>query len=364
MRTILTERVLHKKEKRVKLIFNFDVEIMRILKSFEDVSWSSTMNCWHISNKESYLSDLQKKFKDVALIIEKSTIDTNNATKDYSLDHSEAIEQFEMYLRNRRYSEQTVKNYIRRIEHFLKFYNNKSIELLTNEDVQTFNYECIIKKKASYALQKQFVSSLKLFLNVVNESKIEIDKVERAKGSRKLPEVFSKKQIEKIIKGTQNQKHKTMLLITYGCGLRRSEIGNIRISDINSERKLLLIRKAKGTKDRFVPLSEKLIEILRVYYKSYKPQKYLFETAPGKPYPGESAHKVFKRALEVSGIQKNAGIHSLRHSYATHLLENGTDLRYIQEILGHKSSKTTEIYTHVSKNNISNINSPADDLDI
>jgi integrase/recombinase XerD len=155
-----------------------------------------------------------------------------------------------------------------------------------------------------------------------------------------------------------------MLLLTYGCGLRRSEIGNIKLSDVSSDRKLLLIRNAKGSKDRYVPLSDKLVETLRTYYKSYKPKIYLFEPSPGEPYLGETAYKVFKRALDLSGIQKKVGIHSLRHSYATHLLENGTDLRYIQEILGHKSSKTTEIYTHVSNHNISNINSPADDLDI
>jgi len=364
MRTILTEKVIHKNEKRVKLIFNFDVEIMNILDSFDDVAWSSSMNCWHMSSKELYLTDLQKKFKDIANIVEKSSIDINDATKDYSIEHAESIQQFKRYLINRRYSEQTIKNYIRRITHFLDFYKNKGIDSLTNEDVQTFNYECIIKKKASFAVQKQLMTSLRLFLNVVSNTNIEIDEIERAKGSRKLPEVFSKKQIEKIINCTQNQKHKTMLLLTYACGLRRGEIGNIRMSDINSERKLLLIRKAKGKKDRFVPISEKLTETLRTYYKSYKPQKYLFETEPGKPYPAESAYKVFKRALEISGIKKKVGIHSLRHSYATHLLENGTDLRYIQKILGHKSSQTTEIYTHVSNRNISNINSPADDLDI
>jgi len=364
MNIILAEKVVHKNKERTKLVFDFNVEIMSILKTLEDVAWSRTMNCWHMPNNESTMGDLKNKCKGLARIVEKDKPGKSISAKDSYKDHNEVLQQFKMYLKNRRYSDQTVKNYVLRIEQFLRFYKNKSVDLITNADVQIFNYECIIKKKASFALQNQFITALKLFLNVVSECRIEIDKLERPKGSRRLPEVFSKKQIEQIIRSTQNQKHKTMMLLTYGCGLRRSEIGNIELSDVSSDRKLLLIRKAKGKKDRYVPLSEKMVETLRVYYKNYKPKKYLFETAPGKPYPGESAYKVFKRSLDISKIEKNVGIHSLRHSYATHLLEGGTDLRYIQEILGHKSSKTTEIYTHVSNRNISNINSPADDLDI
>lgn len=364
MKTILVERVLHRDKKRVKLIFSFDVEILNIIDTIEDVAWSSRMKCWHIPYKESYITDLQNLFKDEVQIVDRSCKIQRSLHNNFGDEHKQALSRFKIYLKNRRYSESTIKNYEKRIRDFLEFYHDKEIDLITNEDIQYYNYERMIKKKVSYTLQNLFVTSLKLFLKTVSESKIDIKRVERAKTSRKLPEVFSKKEIEKILTSTQNLKHKTLLLITYGCGLRRSEIGKLQIQDVNSDRKLMLVRNAKGRKDRFVPLSTKLVEALRVYYKSYKPRRYLFETKPGQPYPDETAYKVFKTALLKSKIKKEVGIHSLRHSYATHLLENGTDLRYIQEILGHKSSRTTEIYTHVSNKNISNINSPADDLNI
>jgi integrase/recombinase XerD len=151
--------------------------------------------------------------------------------------------------------------------------------------------------------------------------------------------------------------------LIYACGLRRSELLNLTLKDIHSERNLLLIRQSKGKKDRVVPLSKKLIAMLREYYKSYKPKHWLFEGQnAGEKYGERSIQLVLNQALEKASVKKPATLHSLRHSYATHLLENGTDLRYIQELLGHNSSKTTEIYTHVSTRNIQQIKSPFDEL--
>ena len=363
MRTILLERVLHRGIKRVKLIMDFDTEMMRLLDTVEGIRWSSTMSYWHIPYTKTYVEDIQTVFLGCARIIDRSSKKRHEPNRNLGENHTKALKDFYIFLKNRRYSDQTIKQYGKRVRDFLEFYHDKDIELITNEDVQYYNYEKIIKKQASHTLQNQFVGALNLFLKTLTESKIDIDKVERAKKSRKLPTVFSKSEVERILNSTQNQKHKMMLLLVYGCGLRRGEVGPLRIQDVNSERKVILVRNAKGGKDRFVPISVKMIEALRSYYRLYSPKRYIFETNPGRPYPGETAYKVFKRALVKAGIDKKVGIHSLRHSYATHLLENGTDLRYIQVILGHKSSKTTEIYTHVSTHNISNIISPADDLD-
>ena len=322
------------------------------------------MSCWHIPYYENYAKDLELRFSNKAKIVDRSNTIRRSVNNKLGVDHSEALYKYERFLRNRRYSEQTIKNYLIRIRDFLRFYYDKDIDLITNEDVQYYNYEQLIKRRVSYVVQNQFVTSLGLFIKTVSDNSIDIDNIERAKRSRKLPTVFSKSEVQKIINSTENLKHKTLLLLIYGCGLRRGEVGKLLLSDINSERNVMLIRKAKGVKDRIVPISEKMIENLRTYYKVYKPKKYVFETSPEKSYHSETVYKIFKRALERSGIKKKAGVHSLRHSYATHLMEGGTDLRYIQVILGHKSSKTTEIYTHVSNHNISNINSPADDLDI
>ena len=154
-----------------------------------------------------------------------------------------------------------------------------------------------------------------------------------------------------------------MLSLIYACGLRRSELLNLTLKDIHSERNLLLIKQAKGKKDRVVPISAKLIALLRDYYKAWKPITWLFEgQIPNTKYSEKSLENVLKQSLAKTNITKKVSLHWLRHSYATHLLESGTDLRYIQELLGHSSSRTTEIYTHVSTKNIQQIRSPFDDL--
>ena len=168
-----------------------------------------------------------------------------------------------------------------------------------------------------------------------------------------------------ILQSTDNFKHKTMLSLIYSCGLRRSEALNLKPQDIDSKRNILIIRNAKGYKDRVVPISDKMIMMINEYIRRSRPSEWLFEGyVPGQRYSETSLQEVFKAALKKSGIIKNASLHWLRHSYATHLLETGTDLRYIQELLGHKSSKTTEIYTHVSNRELIKIRTPFENMDI
>ena len=202
-----------------------------------------------------------------------------------------------------------------------------------------------------------------MFFKTVRETKIEIDKIHRPKRAKVLPNVLSKEEIKLILNAHSNIKHKTMLSLIYSCGLRRSELINLKIADIDSNRNIVIIRQAKGKKDRIAPLSPKILEMLREYYVAYKPSIWLFEGQNGnEQYSDQSLQSVLKQALVKVKITKPVSLHWLRHSYATHLLESGTDLRYIQELLGHNSSKTTEIYTHVSTKSIQQIKSPFDDL--
>jgi len=192
---------------------------------------------------------------------------------------------------------------------------------------------------------------------------MDIEAIHRPKKERKLPSVISKEEIKAILEAPRNTKHKVMLSLIYACGLRRSELIHLKPLDVDSKRKLLIVRQSKGNKDRVVPLSEKIIEMLREYYKVYRPKEWLFEGRfEGDQYSTTSLQKILKQALRYANINKPVTLHWLRHSYATHLLENGTDVRFIQEIFGHKSSKTTEIYTHVSTKSLQNIKSPYDDL--
>jgi integrase/recombinase XerD len=175
--------------------------------------------------------------------------------------------------------------------------------------------------------------------------------------------VLSKEEVKKILSAPLNEKHRVMLSLIYGCGLRRSEVIMLEPQDIDRDRMLLSIRQSKGFKDRIVPVSVKLVEMVDTYVRRYRPVVYLFEgQQQGARYSAASIEKVFRMAVEKAGVKKSITLHGLRHSYATHLLEAGTDLRYIQELLGHKSSRTTEIYTHVTEKSIQKIRTPFDDL--
>jgi len=188
-----------------------------------------------------------------------------------------------------------------------------------------------------------------------------IQDVPRPKKERKLPDIITQGEVIKILDTVANLKYRTILMLIYSAGLRVGEAVRLKVNDIDSQRNLIHIRGAKGKKDRYTVLSSVLLEKLREYYKIYKPREYLFEGGNDRVHLAErSVQNVFKRAVKNAGIKKQITVHTLRHSFATHLLESGTDLRYIQEILGHASSRTTEIYTDVSKQILGKIVSPLD----
>lgn len=188
--------------------------------------------------------------------------------------------------------------------------------------------------------------------------------IQRPQKEHTLPKVLSKEDVASILKHCTNLKHKTILVILYSAGLRAGEVIDLKIKDIDRKRKLIYIRKAKGFKDRTVMLSDKLLDMLTTYYKEYKPSIYMFEGQYGDQYSQSSMRRILKDAAKRAGLKESPTLHWLRHSFATHLLEAGTDLRYIQQLLGHSNSKTTEIYTYVSTKHISQIKSPLDDLPI
>ena len=202
-----------------------------------------------------------------------------------------------------------------------------------------------------------------MYFKTCRDTKIEVEKIHRPKREKVLPNVLSKEEVKAILEAHSNLKHKIMLSLIYSCGLRCGELLALQPVHIDSKRNIVLLKNAKGKKDRIAPLSPKILEMLREYYKLFKPTTYLFEGQhAGTPYDSRSLQKVLKLALNKARIVKPVTLHWLRHSYATHLLESGTDLRYIQELLGHSSSKTTEVYTHVSTKSIQHIKSPYDDL--
>jgi integrase/recombinase XerD len=279
------------------------------------------------------------------------------------LNTTQQLEAFKSYMNYRRYSKNTIKTYSDALQIFFKFNATENLEQLTIEHLIKFNNEHILKNNYSASYQNQVINAIKLFYRNRFNRTMEVDFIQRPRREKRLPNVLSKLEVKSILESPINLKHRAMLSIIYACGLRRSELLNLTLKDVLSDRHLLFIRQSKGKKDRMLPISDKLISMLREYYRAYKPKTWLFEGQnPGEQYSERSLQLVLNQALNKARINKPVTLHWLRHSYATHLLENGTDLRYIQELLGHSSSKTTEIYTHVSTHSIQKIKSPFDDL--
>ncbi len=276
----------------------------------------------------------------------------------------EGLDLMRRYLDEVRYSERTSESYLALLEVFFKYFHEKDPLTISMEEVSEFIHDFIVTNGYSSSYQNQMISSIKTFYRISGRSHIDLQLFERPRKSRALPKVFSKEEVKRILNATRNTKHKLLLWIIYSCGLRRSEVTNIRLADLDRDRSVLHIKEGKGRVDRIVPVSGKVWDKLDEYIDGFHPGKYLFEGQAGGRYSVESVYRVFKQALQKAGIKKDVGVHSLRHSYATHLHESGLDIRYIQELLGHRSTRTTEIYTHVSRRNLVIIRSPIEDMDV
>ncbi|WP_241773543.1 tyrosine-type recombinase/integrase [Chryseobacterium sp. Leaf394] len=206
------------------------------------------------------------------------------------------------------------------------------------------------------------MATITKFYGEVLHRKIDLSHLYPKRKEHKLPKFLTKDEVKRILDATENLKHKTILTTIYSCGLRLSEAIGIQISDVKSKENLLLIKQSKGNKDRIVPLSQKLVDILRDYYREYKPKLFLFEGQTGGQYSPRSVQQILKNSLKKAKIYSPATVHTLRHSYATHLLENGTDIRIIKELPRHNNIKTTEIYTHITDVSKLCVKSPLDFL--
>lgn len=265
-------------------------------------------------------------------------------------------------LKIRNYSDKTISTYKNYVGSFMKQFNDYELKEISEDKIRTYLAGRIENELLSTSATKHIVFSLRLFYKLVLGVSFRFDFAKYIRREYKLPAVLSLGEVEKILKTIKNIKHKAIIASIYSAGLRLSEAINLKISDIDSERMMLYIRQAKGNKDRIVMLSENLLNLLRKYYKVHKPKEWLFENPAGGKYNSRSVQKFFKNAMTNSGSNKKATVHTLRHSFATHLLEEGTDIRYIQEFLGHKSLRTTQIYTHITKAKINKIKSPLDSL--
>ena len=283
-------------------------------------------------------------------------------TRKRSLDKNQRLilNNFYKYLRGKRYSKSTVNTYTYLVADFVEFSVGKSISQLNNKDVEVYLESAAIKQSFSIATQRQFISALKQFKLCYPNSYISDLQLSRPKKSKKLPEVLSIEEILRLIQVTRNLKHRVIISVLYSSGLRIGELIHLKLSDINMDRMQIHIKQAKGRKDRYVILANSCLNLFQNYILHYKPKYYFIEGPKGKPYSASSIRKFIKRSCLLAHINRTITPHTLRHSYATHLLEQGVSLRHIQELLGHSKPETTMIYTHLARKDLLQVKSPLD----
>ncbi|WP_438272945.1 tyrosine-type recombinase/integrase [Zobellia uliginosa] len=357
-------------EARIAIDFANEDSVRLHLRKLPDVKWCPQKRTFYIENsgqnKRKIFNHLRKincyvdysglKGKAPIKIIEKPI-----CLPELDGPQLEDIHKFKKWLRQRRLSENTINTYIEVTTFFVRYAKLKNTDDMGKRLIESFNYDFIIRRNKSISYQNQCISGIKKYLFYLGKRVDELH-LERPQKERKLPVVLSMEEIKRLFEVITNIKHRTLLSLIYSGGLRVGEAINLKIRDIDSKRMLIHIKGGKGKKDRYTLLSESFLRLLREYYKIYRPKEYLFEGQGTAKYSSASAQRVLKHAVEKARINKRITLHTLRHSFATHLLENGTDIRYIQELLGHNSPKTTMIYTHVSNNSLSRIKNPYDNI--
>ncbi len=333
------------KTKNFKTVFiecPYNLDLIKKVKQLPKIKWNGKQKQWVLPYFDGILSKINKLIGNIVCV-----------------DPLIYLKPLKDELTIRKYSLKTIKSYLTYNSNFL-FFCDKKPEEVNNEDVKKYLLYLVDEKLAAVSTLNIAINALKFYYGKVLRKKFVYDIV-RPKKDKKLPIILSIEEIKRIIKCTVNIKHKALLMLVYSGGLRVSEVIKLRIEDIDSDRNEIIIKGGKGRKDRISILSKKTLDTLRNYYKIYNPKNWLFPGQnPLKHISQRTAQAVFEQAIKRASINKLVGIHSLRHSFATHLLEQGVNLRYIQEILGHNSPKTTQIYTHVTKKSLLNIKNPMD----
>jgi integrase/recombinase XerD len=272
----------------------------------------------------------------------------------------EDITQYERLLRVKRYSRSTIKTYTGHIKGFIEYFKKTDLQKLDQKDIFRYLEHKIVGQGISFSHQKGIIGSITLFYKLIFDRNVNLNYIYPDKSEHKLPNVLSQEEVKKIIESIDNLKHKTIISLIYSAGLRISEAVNLKMQNVDSHRMTIKIVDSKNNRDRYVTLSNKVLILLGEYHKTYQPVIYIFEGQKGGKYSTRSIQEIFKKALKIAGIKKQATVHTLRHSYATHLIEQGVDIRIVQELLGHKNIKTTQIYTHITDMTKRQVKSPLD----
>lgn len=360
---MIIKPVFHYENKVVGIFFPWSSTLTQAVRRIRFAYYSRTLKAWHTTWREEVVEEIRDAFQGLADVVEEWSAELGKID-DLSPKRELVIpKDYTDLLTRKRYSEATVRNYCSQFQAFINFFQ-RDPEGLSENEINVYMKFLIEKRKISASTQNMAINAIKFYFEQVKKERSKRYQYDRPVKERKLPVVLSKEEVSRLFSSCANIKHNAMLQLIYSAGLRRSELINMKVGDIDRDRNLITVRNGKGKKDRITLLSRSIIPLLDHYLARYAPTNWLFESADHGQYSESSLQQVFRRALAQSGINKEATLHSLRHSFATHLLEQGTDIRYIQVLLGHNSSRTTERYTHVTKKGFENIKSPLDNLGI
>jgi site-specific recombinase XerD len=361
--------LVHYMRGRMRLLFRFDASLVALIKSFPYHSWDQHNRWWTVPVSELILHQLQEFCQARQWQLEQKQDERKQLReKRKPLENSPYYRPVpDSYLEKltlKRYSHQTMKSYKQMFGEFINYYHARPIDQITEKEILAYLRYLVQQRGVSSSYQNQAINAIKFYYEKVLEGNRQFYYVERPEKEQTLPVVLSEQEVGAILRSISNLKHKCLLLVLYSAGLRIGELLKLELKDVDFDRKQIHLKNAKGKKDRITLLSDKTQAYLRQYLSLYQPQQYVFEGAPSKPYSLSSVREICWQACSRAGIEKKVTLHTFRHSFATHLLERGTDLRYIQTLLGHNSTKTTEIYTHISTRAMLQVKSPVEHLDI
>jgi integrase/recombinase XerD len=387
MKKIIVEKGLIEGKERLKLHFPYDREIIELIKTIPGARWDPKEKCWHVSVLAGGVEKLNRKFESKLLFKEDiKTVGLYDGMtkglydgKTVGLYDGKTVglydgktagkvdivpEEFVKTLVLKNYSKNTIRTYRSMLGEYLNYYRKLDPMKITDEQIREYLLYLIEHRDISISYQNQSINAIKFYYEQVLGRPVKTYYIQRPKRGRVLPSVLSEEEVCMILSSVDNLKHKCVLFLTYSAGLRLGEVINMKLTDIDSKRNYVIVRQGKGRKDRYSLLSAKVLDLLRRYFIEYRPKEWLFEGQFGEQYSETSCQNILKSAVKKAGIKRKVKFHTLRHSFATHLLEHGTDIRYIQSLLGHQSSRTTEIYTHITQKGLGKITSPLDNLDI
>jgi len=354
-------------EKRVRVIAGRNPEIIAFLKTMPFHKWDPVNKWWTFAYGENQFRAFIEFCRDkkLELLVDNVPVLKRAFKRNYDKNspgyRSCPAEMLEK-LQNMRYSQRTIEQYCSIFEEFINYHRKVALEDIGTKEIQEFIRYLVQERMVSPSTQNLAVNAIKFYYEKVLGGPRRFIEIDRPRMEKKLPEVLSLREVHDMIETTKNQKHKLIIVILYSTGMRRGELIQTKLADIDRENMRIMVRSGKGKKDRYVQLAKRTLDCLDKYLELYKPQEYLFE-GEHVQYSTASIAKIVQTAGKRAGIEKHVTPHMLRHSYATHLLEQGVDTRYIKDLLGHASIKTTTIYEHVTHKGINNIENPFDKMD-